>query len=79
MKSTQFFFALVALFATAVIASPAPSPATETTCQFGSIFGAGDALCSAHCIAEGDIHGGHCDSSLHLQLRDVPKGDQFWV
>ncbi|KAG0259556.1 hypothetical protein BGZ95_004643, partial [Linnemannia exigua] len=54
------------------MAAPAATPAEaeavpihlekRLTCQIGSIFGAGDAACSASCIAQRQgFHGGHCD------------------
>ena len=74
----QFFvvqlFAVALLFSSGGRASPA-SPAdhqliarkTELSCQACSIWGAGDACCSASCIAHGQgFHGGYCDSGKHV-------------
>ncbi|PKY05660.1 hypothetical protein P168DRAFT_325995, partial [Aspergillus campestris IBT 28561] len=56
----------------APVAEAAPAPVAEaeaepgvilarSSCQAGSIFGAGDAACSASCIAQGEgFHGGYC-------------------
>ncbi|PLN79396.1 hypothetical protein BDW42DRAFT_172993 [Aspergillus taichungensis] len=53
-------------------AAPAPAPEAEaeaepgvilarSSCQFGGIWDAGDAACSASCIAQGEgFHGGYC-------------------
>src|SRR6266550_8050405 len=76
----QFFivqlFAVALLFSSGGRASPA-SPAdhqliarkTEISCRTCSMWGAraGDACCSASCIAQDQgFHGGYCDSSKHV-------------
>ncbi|EYE95303.1 uncharacterized protein EURHEDRAFT_377391 [Aspergillus ruber CBS 135680] len=51
----------VALLAGHALASPELQK--RTTCQACSVAGieGGAACCSAHCVALGNIHGGHCD------------------
>ncbi|KAF8348810.1 atesin-3 [Amanita rubescens] len=55
------------LLSSGVRASPADpqliARGPELSCQACDIWGAGDACCSASCIAHGQgIHGGYCDS-----------------
>ncbi|KAK3843722.1 MAG: atesin-3 [Linnemannia gamsii] len=72
MLKGSIFTLLAAMVATTVMAAPAAAPAAAVatpvhlekriTCQFGNIFGAGDAACSASCIIQGQgFHGGYCD------------------
>ncbi|KAF9148531.1 hypothetical protein BG015_009723 [Linnemannia schmuckeri] len=57
-------FVLVA--ATITMAAPAKLQ-KRLTCQIGSIWGGGDAACSASCILKGQgFHGGHCDKNTSI-------------
>ncbi|PLB40486.1 uncharacterized protein BDW47DRAFT_123506 [Aspergillus candidus] len=72
--SAVALFGSISLAAPAPVAEAAPAPAPEaeaeaepgvilarSSCQAGSIFDAGDAACSASCIAQGQgFHGGYC-------------------
>ncbi|PFH46847.1 hypothetical protein AMATHDRAFT_68946 [Amanita thiersii Skay4041] len=72
MQFTNVFAQLVAValvFSSVVQALPQPevdleiaARETQTSCQVGDIWGAGDAACSASCIAQRQgYHGGWCD------------------
>jgi hypothetical protein len=74
-------FRALAISAAALLILPslaAPAPATDSTelsCQFGSIWGAGDAACSASCIIQGQgFHGGHCDDSMSFFFPSLSTG-----
>ncbi|KAH8890309.1 hypothetical protein GQ53DRAFT_824933 [Thozetella sp. PMI_491] len=60
-------FAIILSLAAAAFVAANPVPATvekRLTCQACSVgpLNAGPACCSAHCLAQGHWHGGHCDS-----------------
>ncbi|CDH56065.1 predicted protein [Lichtheimia corymbifera JMRC:FSU:9682] len=52
------------LFVLSMIVAASASPALDkrSSCQLGGLWdGGADALCSAHCIKQGNKHGGHCN------------------
>ncbi|KAI7873783.1 hypothetical protein K492DRAFT_200460 [Lichtheimia hyalospora FSU 10163] len=54
------------IFAISMIlgASATPVINKRSSCQLGGLIpsgGGGNAVCSAHCFEEGNIHGGHCN------------------
>ncbi|KAJ5085298.1 hypothetical protein N7532_002656 [Penicillium argentinense] len=64
MQFSTVFLGAVALFSSVAFAAPSENLRVRSSCQVGDIWGAGDAACSASCIAQGEgYHGGHCDDN----------------
>ncbi|CDH55961.1 predicted protein [Lichtheimia corymbifera JMRC:FSU:9682] len=57
---------LALIFAISMVLNASATPVLDkrSTCQLGNLLpsgGGGNALCSAHCVKQGNIHGGHCN------------------
>ncbi|KAF9891573.1 hypothetical protein FE257_003584 [Aspergillus nanangensis] len=62
MQFSTIVLSAVALFGSMTFAAPSEDLKARSSCQLGDIWGAGDAACSASCLAQaGTYHGGYCN------------------